>query len=552
MLKQKILEDLKKTAEELGYQTSDIVCTIPQNPSFGDYTTNMALQLAKQNTREPRHSPLEIAKVILEKFGKPDYLEKVEVAGSGFINFFIRDEVLLEGLSDISQIKKTVLPKKILVEFGHANLLKEAHIGHLRTYILGESIARTLESLGNEVFRANYQGDVGLHVAKALWGINKLGLPEKELSLAERVKFLGRAYVLGSSDYDTDPEAKEKIDGMNTAIYLKDPDIMGIYETSRGWSLQYYEELYKLLDIKYDCLFFESELYIPGKKIVLENTGPLRPRSEASTIFEKSEGAVIFPGEKYGLHNRVFITSAGNTTYEGKEMGLAQAEYKAFPYDSAVHVVGSEQAGYFQVVIKAIELLFKHLLGKKYHLSYGMVDLKAGKMSSRTGNIVSIDDLVKIVTEKVSDRKIALGAIKFAYLKFSPSSNMIFNIEQSVSLEGDSGPYLQYTYARIKSVLSKAGASGKPESVELDTSERAILRQLMYFQETVEQVADTYHPNLLASYLVDLARIYNLFYQSNRVIGSGKQEFRLKLSSEVALVLQKGLYLLGIEAPERM
>ena len=215
-----------------------------------------------------------------------------------------------------------------------------------------------------------------------------------------------------------------------------------------------------------------------------------------------------------------------------------------------------------------MELIFPYLKGKKYHLSYGVVDLKEGKMSSRTGNVITVDDLYHVVSEKVREimkqtkvhidqevvRMVALGAIKFSYLKFSPRPNMVFDLEESVSLEGDSGPYIQYTYARIQSVLRKTqkGVKNGFESIEVDTVERAILRSLLYFQETVEQAAATLHPNLLASYLVELARLYNLFYQGSRIICSQKQDFRLKLSEEVGKVLEKGLYLLGIEAPERM
>ncbi len=297
----------------------------------------------------------------------------------------------------------------------------------------------------------------------------------------------------------------------------------------------------------------------------MENTG---------TIFEKSDGAIIFPGEKFDLHNRVFITSAGNATYEAKEMGLAEIEYEAFSYDRAIHVVGSEQAGYFQVVIKALELVFAHLLGKKHHLSYGMVDLKAGKMSSRTGNIVSIDDLVKIISEKVSDRKIALGAIKFAYLKFSPSSNMIFNLEQSVSLEGDSGPYLQYTYARCKSVLRKAGDFTREiatisNSIRLEKEEREVARLIMYFPEVVASAAQALGPSTLCSYLFTLAQAFNLFYAKHSILGIAKSAMgqvteansrkasdtrilRLSLTGATAQVLKNGLYLLGIETLKKM
>lgn len=559
MLKQQILEDLKLAVKNLGYPTTDIVLSISQNSAFGDYSTNLALQLTKLKSDSSKQSPIEIANEILQKFGKPDYLEKAEMAGGGFINFFISGKELLRNTSDLDILQKSEDPQKILIEYGHVNPLKEIHIGHLRTFILGESLSRVLDALGNEVFRANYQGDIGLHIAKAIWGIEELGLPSKELNLEEKAKFLGEAYAKGNVGYEEDPEAKKTIDRINASLYQKDPKVKEVYELARSWSLEYFEPAYQLLGIKYDRCFFESEVYEKGKQTVKENTGK---------IFEENQGATIFPGEKYGLHSRVFITSAGNPTYEGKEMGLAELEYDTFPYEKSVHVVASEQEGYFQVVFKAIELVFPYLQGKKYHLSYGMVNISEGKMSSRTGNVVTVDDLYHVTSEKVREvmkqsrisvdqdvvRMVALGAIKFSYLKFSPRPNMVFDLEQSVSLEGDSGPYLQYTYARIQSVLKKVKKEIKEGDFEIspDTNERAILRQLLFFQETVEQTAALYHPNLLASYLVELARSYNLFYQGSRIIGSEKEDFRIKLSSEVSKVLKFGLYLLGIEAPERM
>ncbi|MDO8573393.1 MAG: arginine--tRNA ligase [Candidatus Daviesbacteria bacterium] len=555
MLKKKILEDLKKAVKDLGlpagrqaYHTSDIVCTIPQNPSFGDYTTNVALQLAKQLSVVSYQSSVEIANKIVSNLGHLSYLSNLEVKGGGFINFFIKDEELVKNANDLGILQRSPAPQKILVEYGHVNPLKEIHIGHLRTFFLGESISRILEALGHSVFRANYQGDIGLHIAKAIWGIKKLGL----------ASFLGQAYAEGSRLYEEDAAVGQEIDQINTDLYKKEPAIQKVYQQTRTWSLEYFEPIYELLGVKYDRCFFESEVFERGRQIVEDNIGK---------VFEKSEGAVIFPGEKYGLHNRVFITKAGNPTYEGKEMGLAELEYDTFNYGKSVHVVASEQEGYFQVVFKAIELTLPYLTNKKYHLSYGVVNLKTGKMSSRTGNVVTVDDLYKVTSEKVREimkesrsidqqvvSKVALGAMKFSYLKFSPRPNMVFDLEQSVSLDGDSGPYLQYTNARIQSILKGADLRFdiEYEGLEIDASERAILRQLMYFQETVEQAANMYHPNLLASYLIDLARLYNLFYQENRVIGSPKQDFRLKLSLETAEVLKKGLYLLGIETPERM
>ncbi len=565
MLKQRILEDLNAAIKDLGYPTTDVVISIPKNPAFGDYTTNVALQLAKQLSVVSYQSSDKIAKEIISNLGDLSYLSNLEIKGGGFINFFLKDQELVKNTRDLDILQKADHPQKVLVEYGHVNPLKEVHIGHLRTFILGESISRILGALGHEVFRANYQGDIGLHIAKAIWGIQKLGLPSKEPDLAEKAKFLGQAYAEGYKAYEGEPESKQVIDQINTKLYKKDPEIREVYQLTRSWSLEYFEPIYQRLGIKYDRCFFESEVSERGKQIVLANV---------SKVFEKNNGAVIFPGEKYGLHTRVFITAAGNPTYEAKDMGLAEAEYDAFDYNNSIHVVASEQEGYFQVIIKAIELLFPYLKGKKHHLSYGLVDLKEGKMSSRTGHVVTVDDLYRVTLEKAREvmkesraevdqnivSKVALGAIKFSYLKFSPRPNMVFDLEGSVSLEGDSGPYLQYTYARIQSVLRKTNVGpgspdvipGTQDDIQLDQTERAILRQLLYFQETVEQAAAVYHPNLLVSYLMDLARDYNLFYQGSRIIGSEKQGFRLKLSEEVGKVLKKGLDLLGIEVPERM
>ncbi len=561
-MKKKILEELKKAVDKLSLPATDIVCTISKNPQFGDYSTNVALQLAKLKGESNKRNPVDIANKIVDSLqatgNSKDYLEKVEVAGNGFINFFIKKQELLKNASDLNLLEKVKNPEKILVEYGHTNPLKEIHIGHLRTFILGESLCRIFDSLGNTVFRANYQGDIGLHIAKAIWGIKKVGLPTKELTHEEKAEFLGKAYAQGNTAYDENEEVKKEIDKVNIALYKKEPEYQEVYKVARQWSLEYFEPIYELLGVKYDRCFFESEVYEEGKKIVLENIGK---------VFEENDGAVIFNGEKYGLQTRVFITSAGNPTYEGKEIGLAQLEYDSFNYDKSIHVVASEQEGYFQVVIQAINSIFPYLKDKKYHLSYGIVDIKEGKMSSRTGNVITVDDLYHIVSEKIREvmkvssleidqeivKKVALGAIKFSYLKYSPRQNMVFDLEQSISLEGDSGPYVQYTYARIQSLLKKSKQTEADfENPEIEGYEREVLRQLLYFQEIVDAASSAMHPNLLTQYLIDLARAYNLFYQKCRIIGSEKEAFRVKLSLETGKVLQKGLQLLGIEAPERM
>lgn len=564
MLKQQILEDLKKAVKDLGYPTTDIVVSIPQTSSFGDYTTNVALQLAKQKSAVSYQSSDKIANEIVAGVKSLEsskrYLEKAEVAGGGFINFFLKDKVLLENLEKAAEVEKENNPLKVMVEYGHANILKEAHTGHLRTYILGESLARSLQAVGHQVFRANYQSDLSLNIAQTLWGIEKLGWPQEEPNLAQKAKFLGQAYTFGKSAYTENPQAKKEMDEMTAALYKGNFEPREVYEKAKQWSLEYYEDLYKLLGIKYDRLFFESEVHEPGKQIVMENLGK---------VFEQSDGAIIFPGEEYGLHNRVFINSAGNSTYEGKDMGLAKLQVETFPFDLNIHVVGNEQASYFEVIFKAVEQIFPELKGREHHLSYGMIRFKGGKMSSRTGELVSIHDLYNIVADQVREvmkegkleineetvKKVALGAMKFSYLKFAPVSNFVFDLEQSVSLQGDSGPYLQYTYARSRSVLKQAdfkmgGFSFKNEALEKE--ERALIRRLEYFSQTVNQMAKEYRPNIMAEYLLDLAKEFNLFYQKYRIIQSEAKERRLQFTWAVGEVIKTGLNLLGIEAPERM
>lgn len=557
MFKVLIEEDLKAALNNIGYKLVDIVLSIPENSKFGDYSTNVALGLPKQTSKKSYQSSLEIASDILESLGHPNYLERVEIAGPGFINFFLKDESLVKILDE--QLSGNKSSKKYLIEFGHTNPLKEIHIGHLRTFILGESISRILSQTGHEVFRANYQGDIGLHIAKAIWGIKKLGLPTQDLGLAEKANFMGQAYAEGNSNYEGDPNIKKEIDEINIKLYQKDPDLMELYSLAREWSLDYFQPIYELLNIKYDRCFFESEVFERGKEIVRENIGK---------VFKEDNGAVIFPGEDFGLHTRVFITQAGNPTYEGKEMGLAELEYQTFPYDDSVHIVANEQEGYFKVVIKAIELVFPHLKGKKHHYSYGFVDLKEGKMSSRTGNVVSFDDLFKVVSEKVREvmkdndqidqsivKKVAIGAIKFAYLKFGAQSNMTFDLDQSVSLQGDSGPYVQYTHARTQSVLENAKKLAKKEPLKektLTEEEREVLKQLEYAQMVLDQAAKNLDPNQICYYLLNLAKAYNLFYQKCPILKSDKEALRLAITEKTGDYIKLGLNLLGIEAPNHM
>lgn len=569
--------DLQEAINSLGFlMPTDLVLSIPENSNFGDYTTNIALQLSKQNLKNKYHSSIEIANAIAEKLKHPLYLERVEVAGPGFLNFFIKDEYLLKELvkplktgdRKLDQIifKKEIFEapaERILLEFAQPNTHKPFHIGHFRNISIGESLSRLLEYSGVEVFRATYGGDIGPHVAKAIWGALKLADEYQKVksgSLTEKAEFLGKAYVFGSEAYEKEPESKKLIEEINIKLYKKDSQYIGIWQETANWSKAYLDSLYQRLGTEFDAEIWESEVQEEGKEVVLKNL---------KTVFKEDQGAIIFPGEKYGLHNRVFITQKGYPTYEAKEIGLSRKEESLFPFDRAYYLVGNEQDEYFKVVTKAIELIDTHLQGKKKHLPFGMVNLSGGKMSSRKGNVITAEGLIEEVKQKIKEsfggsresnndnvlEKIAIGAIKFFMLKFGFASNIAFDINQSISLQGDTGPYVMYTYARTRSILSQSGE--KEQSVNLNTGtleqeERELLRQLEYFELVAEKAVKEFSPNDLTSYLITLAKAYNNFYQKYPIIKSEKAPLRLALTKKVGETLKLGLYLLGIEAVERM
>lgn len=544
-----IEQAIKRVLKELKFSMVNFSVEHPQNLSWGDFSTNAGIIT---------HKPQEILAKLKANKELGEIATKIEVAGAGFINISIQPEALITKVNQVlkGKFSQSLKNNKIMIEFAHPNTHKEMHIGHMRTLIVGESLSRILTQAGAKVFRANYQGDIGPHVAKSIWGTEKIITEEKltwdmaeKLSLGEKAHLLGRGYVRGNQDYEAN---KADIDQLNLKIYAHDKSVEPIYQQTRKWSLDYYQQFYERFSTKYDRLFFESEVAGPGKKIVLNNL---------DKVFKKSDGAIVFPGETYGLHTRVFVTKDGNPTYEAKDMGLAPLQFKVFPFDRCVHVVANEQAGYFQVIIKALELLDKKFAGREYHLSMGMVNLIGKKISSRTGEIITVDGLLDEVKELLKPlaknnealEAVTVGAVKYSVLKTGCQQDVAFDLKKTVSLEGNSGPYLQYTYARAKSVLEKANVSEKVRpcwySDEVGPSAILLLRTLYRFEEVVVQAADELAPNLVANFIYDIAQKFNGFYNQHRVIGN---DFRLWLTAATAEILKRGLNLLGIDAPEKM
>ena len=561
-IKQQLTEKLTSVLHQMGLETITPNIDYPADAAHGDYSTNVALVGAKKVGKNPMELGEEIA-AQLQKEGK-GIIEKIVVVRPGFINIWVKNEFLLQNVEKPDASLQTSLTgKKIMVEFAHPNTHKAFHIGHLRNITTGESIVRLLERVGVKVIRANYQGDVGMHIAKCLYGIlhnPEFSLENAPTDLKQRVTLLGKAYAAGSKAFEEDDKAKQEIGKINKQIYARDPEIFDVYQTTRQWSLDYFDAIYKRVGTRYDRLYFESEVYEAGKENVLNGL--------QKGLFQKSDGAIIFPGSQYGLHDRVFISSEGNPTYEGKDMGLAPLQHHEYHPDVIMHVLGPEQYGYTRVIFKALDTLFPEDAGKQLHVVYGWVKLKHGKMSSRTGNVILGEWLLDEAKQKIlasydiseeTAEQVAVGAVKYSFLKVGLNQEIAFDLDESISLEGNSGPYLQYTFARTQSVLRKGEEQeGKPEGkiipATLLPEERNLLLLLARFDEVIEEAAVRFAPNILCTYLFELTQSFNAFYQKCPILKAedSVKSFRLSLTASTGNVIKNGLNLLGIQAPQQM
>lgn len=520
----------------------------PADQTHGDYAVNAALVAAKVLTKSPKEVAEMLATHITKSLGED--VDRVTVAGPGFINIMIARSVIAR---DVVRAKDRTwgqgsanAGKRVMVEYTQPNPFKEMHIGHLMSNIIGESVSRLVEFSGATIARANYQGDVGPHVARALWGLRKAGITEPATA-AE----LGKAYTHGTRAYEESPDIKAEIDELNKAIYVKnDPELMELWRKGRDVSLAAFEEVYRVLGTKFDYYFFESETAEPGTDIVRT--------ALTSGIFEESEGAVIYKGEKKGLHTLVFLTSKGTPTYEAKEVGLAFLKEERWPSDLSLITTSTEQIGHFQVVKAALEEVAPLLGAKTFHIPHGFLRLATGKMSSREGNIITavslISDVLTHVSEKNPDplvaQQVALAAIKYSILKQAAGSDIIFDFDKSLSLEGDSGPYLQYALVRTKSILAQAGKEG--DATDTPAEPYLIERLLTRFPEVVARAERERAPHHVAQYLTQLAGEWNSFYAKERILGGDYESYKLTIARAFVTTMENGLWLLGIPTPEKM
>ena len=514
--------------------------------AFGDIATNVALQLAGRLKCNPRQIAEELAEVLRSN---PDFAE-VTVAGPGFINVRLSDEALLQQLQ--VSVPQQYADTNVVIETNSPNPFKAMHIGHAMNAVVPDAIANILERAGAQVHRVSYHGDVGLHVGKSMYSLLKYAQGDvqriAQIPKAERNSFMSRMYAEGAAAYKESEEAKREIDTLAAQSFTcEDPLYKQIYELCLEWSYQQIDETVARLGNKpIECRFVESAADSRGVAIVKQHT---------PAVFTQSNGAYIFEGSKYGSFDNVFVSSNGRGLYAARDLGLMELKNEAFHPDKSVIVTGGEQGQYFKGVIAAAELSDPSLKGQTVNIPTGLVKLTTGKMSSRDGNVITIDWIFDQFRQAIeargavaTDATIA-GALRYQFLKVKIGSDVIFDINDAVSITGNTGSYLQYAHARAKSILRKIDHA---EIKQLQPEDRTLVRKMGEYSDVVDLATRQLEPHHICQYLFELAQEFNRYYERNRVVGSELQAHRAGLVAAYARILADGLALLGIHAPDEL
>lgn len=541
-------------------ETAGIEVHFSADPQFGDLATNAAMVLAGRLGKAPRQLAAELA----HKLADAPQVARAEVAGPGFVNLFLTDQALLETAAGALQLPEPASSgRTVLVEYSDPNPFKPLHAGHLYTTLVGDMVARLLERRGDTVIRLNYGGDVGLHVARAMWAImHELGgeYPEKLEAAAgqDRAAWLGKCYALGTAA-DEAGEAHEAVVAYNQRVYqLHEADdhtspFAQIYWTCRQWSYDYFKVLYNELDV------VPFDRFIPESEVTPLGVATVQQQLKAG-VYEASQGAVVFRGEPYGLHTRVFINSAGLPVYETKDVGLLLTKWRDYHFDESWVITANEQADYMAVMLKSVEQFDPEPAQRSHHLTHGVVKLAGGiKMSSRKGNVVTALEILAAAREAGEaigthpSEATVLAAVKYAFAKVRIGGDIAYDPQESIALEGNSGPYLQYAHARARSILRKLAAVERPVAAPAyQPDERLLVRKLAAYGDTVREATGTLLPHSICTYLYELAQQFNRFYERNRVVGDEREAIRAGLVDAYAEVLKDGLQLLGLAAPDQL
>jgi arginyl-tRNA synthetase len=511
----------------------------------------------------------------------------------GFLNISLSDNFWVNKLHNeiLTDSFAVTQPngKMVMVEYSSPNTNKPLHLGHIRNNLLGFSLAEILGAAGYDVIKANLVNDRGIHICKSMLAWAEFGNGETPESSGLKGDHLaGKYYVWFDKAYkqqiqelieegQTEEEAKKnaplikKAQEMLLQWEAGDEEVINLWKTMNGWVYDGFAVTYKTLGVNFDKYYYESNTYLLGKDIVEEGL-------EKGVFFKKDDGSVWIDLTDEGLDQKLVMRADGTSVYITQDLGTAQLKYDDYKMDESIYVVGNEQDYHFKVLFLILQKLGKEWAKGLYHLSYGMVDLPSGKMKSREGTVVDADDLMddmfKTAAEtteamgKVANftkeektklyHTIGMGALKYFLLKVDPKKRLLFDPNESVDFQGHTGPFIQYTHARIKSVLSKANytmESSANDIAELDGIERDLIVTLSKFPETIIEAAAGHSPAVIANYVYELAKTYNKFYHEKPIIQAEEErqkKFRLQLSSASAKVISKSMGLLGIEVPERM
>ena len=601
---QELKNQLKKLIQDhYGLDFNPEFTQSPENIAT-DYSTNAPLKLAKALHKSPMQIAEELSEALVEGREQSDE-QKVLITPPGFLNYVLSDESLQSAINKLDGNFESdeYQGQTVICEFSDPNPFKVLHVGHLYTSIVGDSIARLFEYAGAKVIRANFGGDVGLHVAKTMYVLQQK--PIDTLTIED----IAKCYVEGTALYEDDTEAHQKITELNKEIYrinsegLHDSPLAELYWKGRELSYQYFDQFYNSIGVKFDKYYPESTVANLGLEKVKEQLN--------QGVYEYSNDAVIFDGEKYGLHARVFINREGVPTYETKDVGLIFTKWQDYHFDKSVVTTGSEQLDYMKVVLKSVEQYAPELVEKTTHLIHGLVKLPGNvKMSSRKGNFLKAVDVLDMVRTALKDEHnstdeiVSLAATKYAFLKYKMGGDIIFDPAESVKMTGNSGPYLLYSCVRAKKILDKASSEFKNENrvsirdneserrsepcndrfrsradeklafrieatpngrplvdrserggergLVLNSPERNLMKKLLEYAAILDEAVAEMAPHKVANFLYELAQAFSRFYEHCEVIGSDQESTRLYLVKIYLAIMTQGLGLLGINIPEEM
>ena len=584
-----ISQALKGIKELYNEEVPDGVVSIQDTrKEFEGQVTIVVFPIVRYSKKSPEQTAVDLGNYLLEQVEEVVAFNVVK----GFLNLSISDEYWLNLFNTelLDSSFGTFKPngKKVMVEYSSPNTNKPLHLGHVRNNLLGYSVAELLKSIGYEVFKVNLVNDRGIHICKSMLAWQKWGNGETpQSSFLKGDHLVGKYYVVFDKEYkkeieqlklegQTEEEAKKNAPLIREAQKMLqnweagDPEVISLWETMNGWVYEGFEVTYKNLGVDFDKYYYESNTYLLGKGTVDEGL-------EKGVFFKKPDGSVWIDLTADGLDQKLVLRADGTSVYITQDLGTAQMKYDDFGMDESIYVVGNEQDYHFKVLFLILEKLGKSWAKGLYHLSYGMVDLPSGKMKSREGTVVDADDLIaemvataKQKTEllgKVNDfseeekenlyYQIGMGALKYFLLKVEPKKRLLFDPLESIDFQGNTGPFIQYTHARVKSLLNKAGyTEGKSENVALTSTELEMILLLSKYPSELKEAAKAHSPATLANYLYEVAKMFNKFYHEIPPIVKEEDEalkqHRLNLSSVTGEVLKRGMRILGIVVPERM